>query len=106
MNSEHLYEITMYTENQVGLLSTIVATFTRRGLNIDRLVAYPSGIAGIHKISLQTRSTEEKIRMISLQIEKKVDVIKSFYYIDEEHSSKEIESVKVFLEERERNNKQ
>lgn len=104
METEHLYDIVLYTENQVGLLSSIAGIFTRRSLNIDHLAAYPSKIPGVHKISLKTRTTEDRIRMVALQIEKKVDVIKAFYYIDEEHSQKEIEAVTAFLEEREKKN--
>ena len=102
METEHLYDIIIYTENQVGLLSSIAGIFTRRSLNIDYLMAHPSQIPGVHKIAMKTRTTEERIRMVALQIEKKVDVIKAFYYIDEEHSEKEIESVTSFLDEREK----
>ena len=34
MESEKLYEITAYTENQVGLLSSVAGIFTRRSINI------------------------------------------------------------------------
>ena len=105
MENEHLYEITAYTENQVGLLSSIAGIFTRRSLNIEKLLVYPSKIAGIHKFKLTTRTTEARIREVTLQIEKKVDVVKAFYQIDNERSHKEIEMVKDFLEKRENSNK-
>ena len=37
METEKLYEITAYTENQVGLLSAVAGIFTRRSLNIEKL---------------------------------------------------------------------
>ena len=46
METEKLFEITAYTENQVGLLSAIAGIFTRRSLNIEKLLVYPSRIAG------------------------------------------------------------
>ena len=105
METERLYEITAYTENQVGLLSAIAGIFTRRSLNIEKLLVYPSKIDGIHKFKILARATEAQIRAVVLQIEKKVDVIKAYYQIDNERSDKEIRDVKAFLEKRENENK-
>lgn len=104
MENESLYEITIYTENQVGLLSSIAGIFTRRSLNIEKLLVYPSRIAGIHKFRLTTRATESRMREVKLQIEKKVDVVKAFYEIDNERSPKEEAAVREFLKERENDN--
>lgn len=101
METEHLYEITAYTENQVGLLSSIAGIFTRRSLNIEKLLVYPSKIEGIHKFKLLTRTTDETIKNVVLQIEKKVDVVKAFYCIDNERSSNEADLVAEFLRKRE-----
>ena len=104
METEKLFEITAYTENQVGLLSAIAGIFTRRSLNIEKLLVYPSQIAGIHKFKILTRASEPQIRTAVLQIEKKVDVIKSYYEIDNERSCREIDDVRAFLSSRENNN--
>ena len=106
METEKLFEITAYTENQVGLLSSVAGIFTRRSINIEKLLVYPSKIDGIHKFKIQTRTDETHVRAVVLQIAKKVDVIKAYYYIDEEHSAYEVRAVKEFLEQREieRNN--
>ena len=102
MKSEHLYEITIYTENQVGLLSSIAGIFTRRSLSVEKLLVYPSRREGVHKLKITTRTTEDKVKAVVLQIEKKVDVIKSYYYLDDEHSDMELLAVKEFLAEREK----
>lgn len=96
----NLYEISVYSENQVGLLSTIANTFTRRSLNIDSLKVYPSKIEGIHKFTIKTRTTGTEIERVVKQIEKKVDVIKAFYYIDDERSLRELEAVRELIAER------
>ena len=101
METDRLYEITVYTENQVGLLSSIAGIFTRRSLNIEKLLVYPSRIDGIHKFKIQTRTDETHIRAVVLQIEKKVDVIKSYYEVDNERSCREIDDVRAFLSSRE-----
>ena len=105
METEKLYEITAYTENQVGLLSAIAGIFTRRSLNIEKLLVYPSKIDGVHKFKILTRASEEQIRSVVLQIEKKVDVIKAYYQIDSERSEQEIDDVKSFLATRENENR-
>ena len=105
MESEHLYEITAYTENQVGLLSSIAGIFTRRSINIEKLLVYPSKIVGIHKFKIYSWTTAELAKAVAMQIEKKVDVIKVYYHIDE-RSLLEVSDVTAILEERENNNKQ
>ena len=96
----NLYEISVYSENQVGLLSTIANTFTRRSLNIDSLKVYPSKIEGIHKFTIKTRTTHTEIERVVKQIEKKVDVIEAFCYIDDERSLRELEAVRELIAER------
>lgn len=103
MEKEKLYIISAYTENQVGLLSTVAGMFTRRSINIDTLRVMASTIPGVHKFSVKTRTTESKVKSIVLNMEKKVDVIKAFYYVDNENSMHEIEEVSSFLNERENN---
>ena len=101
MESEKLYEITAYTENQVGLLSSVAGIFTRRSINIEKLLVYPSKIEGIHKFKILARTTEKNARAVVLQMEKRVDVVRAFYQEDKERSFREIVSVGRFLKERE-----
>ena len=101
MESEKLYEIMAYTENQVGLLSSVAGIFTRRSINIEKLLVYPSKIDGIHKFKILARTTEKNARAVVLQMEKRVDVVKAFYQEDNERSFMEIVSVGRFLKERE-----
>ncbi len=101
METEKLYEITAYTENQVGLLSSVAGIFTRRSINIEKLLVYPSKIEGIHKFKILARTTEKNARAVVLQMEKRVDVVKAFYQEDNERSFREIVSVGRFLKERE-----
>ncbi len=100
-NEEHLYEITAYTENQVGLLSSIAGIFTRRSINIEKLLVYPSRIEGIHKFKIVARTTERLANAVVLQVEKRVDVVKAYYEMDSERSDREKADVIRFLEERE-----
>lgn len=89
------YTITVYTEHKTGILSRVVSVFTRRNLNIESLTVSESSIKGIHRFIIVVNITEEKIQNLVAQIEKQVDVIKAFYYDDEEIVFQEIALYKV-----------
>ncbi|MGN6639384.1 MAG: ACT domain-containing protein, partial [Mucilaginibacter sp.] len=46
------FNITVYTENQIGLLNRIAVMFTRRKINIDSLNTSPSEIESIHRFNI------------------------------------------------------
>ncbi|MGM9774460.1 MAG: acetolactate synthase small subunit [Candidatus Egerieousia sp.] len=94
-NSETLYTVTVYSENQVGLLNQISNTFTRRSLNIWSLSVSASAMEGVHKFTITTRTTHDMIEKVVKQIEKRIDVVKAFYYTDDEIIFKEIALYKV-----------
>ena len=78
-----LYTVTVYSENQVGLLNQISIIFTRRRLNIESLSVSASAIEGVHKFTITTWSDLDTIIKVVKQIEKKIDVLKAFYYTDD-----------------------
>ncbi|HBI58730.1 MAG: acetolactate synthase small subunit [Duncaniella sp.] len=95
MNNEQLFTISVFTENQVGLLSRISTIFTRRGLNIESITASSSSMPGIHKITLTCRSTRAAMEKVVAQIEKCVEVLRAFLYTDDEIVHQEIALYKV-----------
>ena len=74
------YTVTIYTENQIGLLAQITNVFTRHGLSIWSLSAGATSMEGVHNITIVTSGTEKKVKESVQQIEKRVDVIKVFFY--------------------------
>src|ERR1700712_2682200 len=74
------YNITVYTENQIGLLNRIAIIFTRRKINIDSLNTSPSEIKGIHRFNIVIDETEDVVRKLCRQIEKQVEVLKAYYH--------------------------
>lgn len=78
-NKDTMYTVTIFTENQIGLLSSITSIFTRRSLDIWQLKAAPSPITGLHYISVWTRGKEQKIEAVVKQIEKRIEVVKVFH---------------------------
>jgi acetolactate synthase-1/3 small subunit len=74
------FNITVYTENQIGLLNRIAIIFTRRKINIDSLNTSPSEIKGIHRFNIVIDETEDVVRKLCRQIEKQVEVLKAYYH--------------------------
>jgi acetolactate synthase-1/3 small subunit len=73
------YNLTIYTEHQVGLLNRIAIMFSRRKINIESLNTSPSEVEGIHRFNIVINETEETVRKIVRQIEKQVDVLKAYF---------------------------
>lgn len=73
------YTLTIYTENQVGLLNRIAIMFSRRKINIESMNTSPSEIEGIHRFNILINETEDVVRKIVRQIEKQVDVLKAYF---------------------------
>jgi acetolactate synthase-1/3 small subunit len=93
------YTITVYTENQIGLLNRIAIMFSRRKINIESLNTSPSEIEGIHRFTILINETEEVVRKISRQIEKQVDVLKVYYNTNDEIIWQELALYKVPTDE-------
>ena len=93
-----LYTITIFSENTVGLLNQITIIFTRRALNIETLSVSPSAIKGIHKFTITINSTKDVIEKVVKQIDKRVDILKSYYNVDEDLIHQEIALYKISTE--------
>ncbi|TXK50784.1 acetolactate synthase small subunit [Pontibacter qinzhouensis] len=89
------YNITVYTENTIGLLNRISTIFSRRKLNIDSLNTSPSEIEGIHRFNIVIHETEEVVRKLASQIEKQVEVLKVYYNTNDDVIWQEMALYKV-----------
>ena len=95
MTQQTLYTVTVYSENQVGLLNQISIIFTRRQLNIESLSVSGSAIEGVHKFTITTYSGRETMEKLVKQIEKRIDVLRAFFYTDDEIIFQEVALYKV-----------
>jgi len=77
---KQLYSVSIYTENNIGLLNRISAIFQRRHINIESLNTSPSEIEGVSKFTIVVNMNEVNIKKILGQIEKQVEVIKAYYH--------------------------
>ena len=92
---ENKYTITVFTENITGMMSRVVSVFTRRHVNIDSLTTSKSSIQGIHRFTIVVKVTEEAVRKLVAQLDKQIEVLKAFYYDDNELVYQEIALYKV-----------
>ncbi|MCR5153009.1 MAG: acetolactate synthase small subunit [Prevotella sp.] len=90
-----LYTLLVYSENIAGILNQITAVFTRRQVNIESLNVSASSMEGIHKYTITAYSDPEQIEKITRQIEKKIDVVKANYYLDDEIFIHEVALFKI-----------
>jgi acetolactate synthase-1/3 small subunit len=93
------YTITVYTENQIGLLNRIAIIFSRRKINIESLNTSPSEAEGIHRFTIVINETEEVVRKLCRQIEKQVEILKAYYNTNEEIIWQEMALYKVSTDE-------
>ena len=90
-----LFTISVFTENQVGLLNRISIIFTRRGLNLESVSSSASSVHGIHKMNFTCNSDRETMEKVIKQIERCIDVLKAFLYTDDEIVYQEVALYKV-----------
>lgn len=80
---KQLFTVSIYTENNIGLLNRISAIFQRRHINVESINTSPSEIEGVSKFTIVVYMTTEGIKKIIGQIEKQVEVIKAYYHTEE-----------------------
>ena len=93
------YTITVYTENQIGLINRIAILFSRRKINIESLNTSPSEAEGIHRFTIVINETEEVVRKLCRQLEKQVEILKAYYNTNDEIIWQELALYKVPTDE-------
>jgi acetolactate synthase-1/3 small subunit len=101
-NENHMkqeFTITVYTENQIGLLNRIAIIFSRRKINIESLNTSPSEVDSVHRFTIVINETEEVVRKLCMQIEKQVEVLKAYFNTANEIVWQEMALYKVSTDE-------
>lgn len=93
MNQE--FTITIFSENNIGLLNRITIIFTRRKINIESLTVSESAIKGISKFTIVVNCAEHQVANLVKQIEKQIDVIRAFSLRADEILHQEIAMYKI-----------
>jgi acetolactate synthase-1/3 small subunit len=83
-NQVKQFTVSVYTENNIGLLNRISAIFQRRHINIESINTSLSEIDGVSRFTIVINVTESQIKKIIGQIDKQVEVIKAYYHTEDE----------------------
>ncbi len=90
-----VYNISIFTENHIGILNRITIIFTRRHMNIESITASESELKGIYRYTIVVKTTESQVKKVVGQIERQVDVLKAFYHDDSQVVYQEIALYKI-----------
>ena len=89
------FNISIFTENRIGILNRITIIFTRRHLNIESITASESELEGVYRYTIVVNTSLDQVKKVVGQIEKQVEVLKAFYHEDDEVVYQEIALYKV-----------
>ncbi len=81
---KEVYTISVYTENNLGLLNRIATIFLKRHINIESLTVSSTEIDHVSRFIIVSFITEDQVKKVIGQIEKQVEVIKAYYHTNEE----------------------
>ncbi len=98
-NEKQEFTITVYTENQVGLLNRIAIIFSRRKINVESLNTSPSEVPGIHRFTIVVVEARDTVIKVVRQIEKQVEVLKAYYNTNDQIVWQELALYKVLSDE-------
>ena len=84
MEEKQNFTVSVYTENNVGILNRLSAIFLKRHINLESFSTSESEIPNVFRFVIVVNIAPDKVHKIVQQIEKQIDVIKAYYHTDEE----------------------
>ncbi len=78
------YTISVYSENNLGLLNRISTIFLKRHINIESLTVSNSEIEHVSRFIIVVNITKDQMNKVIGQIEKQIEVIKAYFHTNEE----------------------
>jgi len=81
---KNVFTISIYSENNIGLLNRISGVFLKRHISIESLNVSECEIENVFRFVIVVNTGEEWVKKIVGQLEKQIDVIKAYYHTDEE----------------------
>ncbi|SHM07642.1 acetolactate synthase small subunit [Flavobacterium saccharophilum] len=78
------YTLTVYTEDQIGLINKITIMFFRKKINLNSLNISSCEIDNMYRFTIVVSETFEIVKNLTFQIEKIIEVYKCYYSRDSE----------------------
>ncbi len=92
---EKLYTISIFTENEPGLLHRITTVFTRRHVNLESFTASQTKVESIYRFTIVVRMSYEKVIKIVKQLDKIIGVFNAFLHQEEDVVHQEVALYKL-----------
>lgn len=92
------FNISVFTENTVGILNRLTVVFTRRHINIHSITASETEEEDVYRYTIVVTESEAQVKKVIGQLERQIDVIRAFYHADAEVVYQELALVKVAFE--------
>ena len=77
------FTLVVFTENNPGLIVRLVTMISRRRIHLEQIHVKSYAEQKIYRFVVSINESEETVRKLMLQIDKQVEVFKSFYHSDE-----------------------
>ncbi len=84
MEENQNFTVSVYTENNVGILNRLSAIFLKRHINIESMTVSKSEIDDVHRFTFVVIVPKTLIQKVVGQLEKQIEVIKAFYHTEDE----------------------
>ncbi|SNR79814.1 acetolactate synthase small subunit [Lutibacter flavus] len=84
MEENQNFTVSVYTENNIGILNRISAIFLKRHINIESMTVSKSEIENVHRFTFVVIVPKTLIRKVVGQLEKQIEVIRAFYHTEDE----------------------
>lgn len=91
----NIHTLSVYVNNQPGVLGRICAVFSRRGFNIESLVVSQTRNPRFSRMTIGISGHPEGLHQIIMQVNKLIDVIHCQEHTDKDAVSKEMILVKI-----------
>lgn len=98
MEQEKIFTVSIYTENNVGLLNRVSSIFLKRHINIESLTTSRSEIEDVNRFVIVAKMSDKQVKKIVTQLEKQIEVIRAYYHTDEETIFQESALFKISTE--------
>jgi len=84
MEENKTYTISVYTENNLGVMNRISGIFLKRHINLESITASQSEIENVFRFVFVIKISEVRVRKLVGQIEKQIEVIRAYAHTDDE----------------------
>ena len=84
MEEKQNFTVSVYTENNIGLLNRLSAIFLKRHINIEGMTVCKSEIEHVSRFTFVVNVQETLMRKVVGQLEKQIEVIRAFYHTEDE----------------------